>query len=138
LKLTGTSNGSGLDCVLAGTGASITATTIAGAITSITNPVTVGTINSTATNIKKNVALNNFEFLMTDSTNHLPKTGLSITATRSLDGGAFGACANAVSEIASGIYSINLATTDMNANTITLRFTSTGADDSLITIVTQP
>ncbi|MDE1839576.1 MAG: hypothetical protein KGH87_06620 [Thaumarchaeota archaeon] len=89
-------------------------------------------------NIKKNTALNAFEFLMTDSTNHLPKTALTVTATRSLDGAAFAACANAVAELANGIYSINLAATDLNANVVTFRFTATGADDLDVTIVTTP
>src|SRR4051812_29093207 len=55
--------------------------------------------------IQKNTAYSNFMFRMTDSTDHVsPKTGLTVTAQRSLDGAAFGACANAVSEVASGWY----------------------------------
>lgn len=100
-----------------------------------TNVVSVA---GAASNIKKNQALNAFEFPMTDSTTHAPKTGVTVTATRSLDGAAFSACANAVTEIANGVYSINLATTDLNANVITLRFTGSGSDDRLITIITQP
>lgn len=98
----------------------------------------VVSVASAASNIKKNQALTTFEFPMTDSTTHAPKTGVTVTATRSLDGAAFGACANAVSEVGNGIYTINLATTDLNANVVTLRFTGSGADDRLITIVTQP
>ena len=75
---------------------------------------------------------------MTSSTTHAPQTGLTITATRSLNGGAFAPCANSVSEIGFGWYQINLASTDMNANTVSLRFTATGADDRDIQIVTQP
>ena len=87
--------------------------------------------------IKKNTALANFMFLMVDSTDHLtPKTGLTITATRSIDGAAFGACANAAAEVASGMYKISLAATDLNGDVITLRFTSAAADDRLITIIT--
>ncbi|OHB71857.1 MAG: hypothetical protein A2W23_06310 [Planctomycetes bacterium RBG_16_43_13] len=87
--------------------------------------------------IKKNTALANFMFLMVDSTDHLtPKTGLTITATRSIDGAAFGACANAAAEVASGIYKISLTATDLNGDVITLRFTSAAADDRLITIIT--
>lgn len=87
--------------------------------------------------IKKNTALSNFEFLMTNSTTHVPQTGLTVTGTRSIDGGAFAALANAVSEVASGIYKVDLANTDLNGIMITLRFTATGADDRLIGIVTQ-
>jgi hypothetical protein len=88
--------------------------------------------------IKKNTALSNFEFFMVDSTDHVTgKTGLTVTAERSIDGAAFGACANAVSEVSAGIYKINLATTDLNGDVITLKFTATGADARLVTIKTN-
>lgn len=87
---------------------------------------------------KKNTALSNFEFLMIDNTDHLtPKTGLTVAAQRSIDGAAFGNCANSVSELASGIYKINFANTDLNGDVITFKFTATGADPNYITIVTQ-
>lgn len=89
-------------------------------------------------NIKKNQALAAFEFLLTDSTTHLPVTGKAVTATRSLDGAAFAACANAVTEVGSGIYTINLAAADLNANVVTLHFTAATTDDLNITIVTVP
>jgi hypothetical protein len=90
-------------------------------------------------NIRKNQALSNFEFLMIDSADHFtPKTGLTITSERSIDGGAFGSCANAATAVGNGIYKIDLATTDLNGNVITLRFTATGADPRLITIITTP
>lgn len=87
--------------------------------------------------IKKNTALAAFPFLMTDSTNHAPKTALTVTASRSLDGAAYAACANAVVEVGNGMYKIDLAATDLNGNTVALRFTATGADDRDITIVTS-
>lgn len=87
--------------------------------------------------ITKNVALAAFPFVMRDSTNHAPVTGKTVTATRSLDGAAFGSCANSVAEVANGVYKIDLATTDTNANTITYRFTASGCDDTLITVITQ-
>ncbi|HNI20678.1 MAG TPA: hypothetical protein PLS35_18300 [Nitrospira sp.] len=85
----------------------------------------------------KGVALNNFEFVMYDSTNHAPATGLTVTAQRSIDGGAYAACANAVSEVSAGTYKISLASTDMAGNVIKLKFTATGADQQDITLVTQ-
>jgi hypothetical protein len=91
--------------------------------------------------IKKNTQLANFMFLMVlmvDSADHVtPKTGLTITATRSIDGAAFGACANAAAEVSAGWYKITLATTDLNGDVIALKFTSAGADARNITIVTQ-
>lgn len=88
--------------------------------------------------VKKNAALAAFEFVMTDSTTHAPKTGVTVTATRSLDGAAFGACANAVVEVANGVYKIDLAAADLNANVVTLRFTGASSDDLFVTLVTQP
>lgn len=95
-------------------------------------------VQSAAANLKKNAAFSAFEFVMTDSTNHNPATGLTVTAARSIDGAAFGACANAVAEVGSGVYKIDLAAADLNGNAITLRFTATGADDRLVTVITQP
>jgi hypothetical protein len=89
--------------------------------------------------VKKNTALSNFAFLMVSSADHVtPKTGLTITAQRSLDGGAFASCANSASELSNGIYIINLAAGDLNANVVTLLFTGTAADARYITVVTQP
>lgn len=88
--------------------------------------------------IVKNTALAAFPFLMIDSADHIsPKTGLTVTATRSLDGAAFAACANAVSEVSNGVYKISLAAADLNADTVMLKFTATGADARYILIVTQ-
>lgn len=85
--------------------------------------------------IKKNTALSAYEFAMVD-TSGTPRTSLTVTATRSIDGGAFASCANSVSELSAGVYKIDLANTDLNGRVITLRFTATGAQDRLITIVT--
>ncbi len=98
----------------------------------------VGAIDGGLLTIKKNSALNNFEFLMIDATDHItPKTGLTVTAERSIDGGAFAACANAPSEIGNGIYKINLAAGDLNGDVITFKLTGTGADQTTLTILTQ-
>lgn len=99
--------------------------------------VNVVSVAGAASNIKKNQALAGFTFLMTDSTTHAPKTGVTVTATRSLNGGSFSACANAVSEISNGVYTIDLAAGDLNGNTVMLRFTGTSSDDRLIEIITQ-
>jgi hypothetical protein len=116
---------------------------LSGSVGSVTGAVTVGTNNdktgySITSNVKKNTALNAFGFVMTSSSTHNPLTGATVTATRSLDGGAFGACANSVSEIGAGAYKINLASGDLNANVVILSFAATGADTNLITLITQP
>jgi hypothetical protein len=89
--------------------------------------------------IKKNTALANFEFLMVLTSDHYTvATGLTVTASRSLDGAAFAACANAVTEVSNGIYKINLAAGDLNADVVTLRFVSATADDRFVTLLTEP
>lgn len=111
---------------------------VTGSVGSVTSPVTLGTVNSSASNIKINTALNSFSFVMLNSTTNAPQTGLTVTATRSINGGAFSACTNAVSEIANGWYTINLSASDLNGNTIALRFTASGASDTDILVITQP
>lgn len=89
--------------------------------------------------IRKNTALAAFEILMTDSTNHNPATGLTVTVTRSIDGGAFGAgTLGAVTELSNGIYKFDFAAGDLNGDVVTLRATATGADDLFVTIRTNP
>lgn len=87
----------------------------------------------------KNTDLANVEFLMVDDTDHVtPKTGLTITVTRSIDGGAFGAkhASTSVAEVASGIYQIDINGADLNGDIITFRMTGTDADDRFLTIRT--
>ncbi len=88
--------------------------------------------------IKKNTALANFEFFMVDSTDDISgKTGLTVTTQRSIDGGAFSSATNSASEVAAGIYKINLSAADLNGDVITFKFSAAGANDTLITIVTD-
>jgi len=75
---------------------------------------------------------------MIDSSNHVsPKTGLTITARRSIDGASFSPCFNAASEVGYGMYKINLDSSDLNGTVITLLFTAPGADARIITLVTS-
>ena len=88
--------------------------------------------------IKKNTALSGFPFIMIDSADDKSgKTGLTVTARRSIDGGAFGSCTNSVTEIGNGAYKIDLAAADLNGDTIILRFDASGANDSFYTIKTD-
>lgn len=88
--------------------------------------------------IKKNTALTKFQFLMTDSTNHDPATGLTVSGTVSKDGGSYASITDTVTEVGNGMYEVDLSSTEMNANNVSLRFTATGADDRNITIRTDP
>lgn len=120
------------------TGAISSTTFSAGAIDAAAIAADFTTEVTAGIRIKKNTALSNFMFLMVDSTDHItPKTGLTITATRSIDGAAFAACANAAVEVANGMYKINLAATDLNGDVIALKFAGGAtADDRLLTIIT--
>ena len=91
------------------------------------------------TNLKKNQALAKYEFLMTDSTNHNPATGKTVTVTRSIDGAAFAATtAGTATELSVGIYYIDLSAADLNGNVVTLRATATACDDLFMTLILEP
>lgn len=99
----------------------------------------VGLATTSRAGIRKNVALANFEIMMTDSTNHNPATGLTVTVTRSIDGAAFAAgTLGAVTELSNGFYKFDFAAGDLNGTVVTLRATAVGADDLGITIHTDP
>lgn len=86
---------------------------------------------------QKGVALNNFAFVLRDSTTKLPKTGVTgITGEIAKDAGSFAALTNAEVEVANGVYRVDLTSTEMNADVLTLRFAAAGIDDTLVTIVT--
>lgn len=105
---------------------------LSGSVGSVTAAVAV------TSNIKQNQALSGFMFLMTDSTGHAPATGLTVSVTRAIDGGVFGAgTLSAVSEVGNGVYSVNFGAGDLNGKNIILRATATGADDAFERIVTQ-
>ena len=90
-----------------------------------------------AIGIQKNTAVTGIEFLMVDSTDDISgKTGLTLTATRSIDKGAFGSITGTTGEVANGMYFVDPSAADLNGNIITFRFTGTGANDTFLTIAT--
>lgn len=100
-----------------------------------------GTSISTATlnAIRKNTALACFSFKMVDATDlKTAETGVTVTATRMIDGATFGACANSVVEDSDGWYHIALAAGDLNGDCIVFRFTGTGCHPTEITVYPQP
>ena len=108
-------------------------------VTVTTNNDKTGYSLTDSPGIKINTAFTNFEFQMVLSTDHVtPGTGLTITATRSIDGGAYAACANSATEVGSGTYKINLADTDLNGNNIMFKFTASGARQLEEKVITQP
>jgi len=89
--------------------------------------------------ITKNTELAGFPFKMVDETDgYTAETSKTVTETRSIDGAAFAACANDFTEIGSGWYKITLAATDLNGDTIILKFSASGCRDTEFTIITQP
>lgn len=73
--------------------------------------------------VAKNTELAAFPFFMRDIDNPgTGKEGLTITATRSINGAAFAACTNSVNEIGDGWYRITLSAADLNGTTIALNF----------------
>ena len=87
---------------------------------------------------EKNKALSNIEFLMVDSTDFAtPETGLTVTGTRSIDGGSFASVSGTIAEVGNGIYQFDAVAADMNGGIITFRFSATGAADMFITIRTN-
>lgn len=88
--------------------------------------------------LKKNQSLSAFPFPMFDS-NGNPKTGLTVTCQRSLDGGSFASIngGTAAVEIGNGWYYTPLLAGDTNGNAIAFRFSATGAQDTDWTFITQ-
>jgi hypothetical protein len=91
--------------------------------------------------VKRNQPVSAFTFVMLDSADHVtPKAGLTVTARRKLDTGAWALCTNAVYLDATApipTYMIDLAAADLNGAVVTLSFTASGADPLQITILTQ-
>ena len=84
-----------------------------------------------------NTAFNNIEFLMVDDDDHVtPKTGLTVSGHKSLNGGAFAVVAGTIAEVANGIYQFDALDADMNGAIVTFRFSATDADDTFITFKT--
>jgi hypothetical protein len=89
--------------------------------------------------IKKNTALNNYMFRMSDAATGDPKTGLTVTVQRSLDGAAFAnTTAVTATEISAGWYKIKPSAGDLNGDSVALKATATGAKQYDELIVTEP
>jgi hypothetical protein len=127
---------------LSGTVGSVTGAvgSVTGAVGSVTGAVgSVTAAVAITSNVKKNQALAGYAFLMTDSTTHAPKTGLTVAVSISKDKGAFATATNSpATETANGWYWVDFTQTEMNANNIAIRFTATGADDGGDDLITQP
>lgn len=111
-----------------------------GAIKITNNATALALTDNTAGRIptlKKNTPVAKYKFVMIDATTGNPATGKTVSATVSLDNGAFTAMANSVTERAFGVYEIDIAAADVNGNTGAFRFTATGCEDTIITFITE-
>lgn len=83
----------------------------------------------------KEQAIGNFHFVMRDTSGN-PATGKTVTVTRAIDAGTFGAgTVGAVTEIANGLYRVVLPLADLNAtDCASLYATATGCMPTLITL----
>lgn len=89
-----------------------------------------------AINPQVNIAFDDITFLMVDSTNHNPNTGLTVSGERSLNGGAFAAVTGSIAEISDGIYQLDASAADMNGAMIIFRFFEGTSDDTFYIIKT--
>jgi hypothetical protein len=106
--------------------------------TAISDAALATALNVSDLGIKKNATFS-VGFLMVDATDHVtPETGLTVTGQRAIDSGAFGAITGSISEVSNGIYRLDGSAADSNGATITFRFSSAGAADTFITIITGP
>jgi len=78
--------------------------------------------------------------LMVSSTDHsTPQTGKTVTCTLSKNGGAFASSAGAVSELASGIYTLAGNATDRNTlGSLIAKFSASGCDDAFVELEIVP
>lgn len=107
----------------------------ASGIVSVTEDSIAGAVNV----VRKNTALSAFMFKMVDATDlKTAETGVTVAATRSIDGAAFGACTNSVTEVSNGWYKIDLSAGDLNGDVVVLRFTGTGCHPTEIVLTPQP
>lgn len=120
--------------------------TVAGAIPAVAAGASGGLPTADATNsvkvqsrLKKNTALANFRFVMTDSTTDNPATGKTVTVTRGIDGSAHSAgTLSAVSEIGNGEYRCDFAAADLNGNIVSFRATASGCNDLIVDFFMEP
>lgn len=90
-------------------------------------------------NIRKGVALPWFHFLFRNSTSKQPQTGvIGITGQVCQDDGAWTPLTNSCVEIGMGLYRVDggLTSSEMNADMISFRFTASGVDAALVSLVT--
>lgn len=141
VSFAGGTNSDGLQIAGNGTGVDIRANitgnltgNVSGTVAGVT-PASATSIN--ATRFAKNTGSQKIFFTLVDSTDHVTrKAGITVTATRSLDGAAFGAATGTVTEVASGVYYLTPSAGDINGDDVVYRFTGTACDPVEIAVST--
>ena len=83
--------------------------------------------------VAQNAAFPNFTFEMVLTSDHVtPATGLTVTAQRLLDGGAYAAVAGTIAEISNGTYQFDALAADTNGDFGTWKFSAATADDVFV------
>jgi len=82
--------------------------------------------NYGAAMLRKNVSGQHLFFMLLDAAGQ-PVTGATVTARRTLDGGAQEACTGSVTSLGNGQYAIALSAADTNANNCGYLFSASGA-----------
>ena len=85
---------------------------------------------------RKNVAGQNLPFALVNAATGAALTGATVTARRSIDGGAQASATGTVSELANGQYNLALSQADTNGNHIGILLTATNAIPAHFTLVT--
>jgi hypothetical protein len=113
--------------------------TIVDAILVDTDATIPGVIaNLALATVKKNAAFSDFTFPMKLTSDHYTAaTGKTVTATRSLDGGAFAAAAGTIAEISAGVYQFDALAADTNGGTVTWKFSAADCDDTIVIFKTS-
>ena len=88
--------------------------------------------------LTRNVAHANFHIFMVQTDGVTPLTGATVTGGFTLDLTAEAVFGQAITELANGMYRIDLTAVQTNGLNVTYRFTATGGRDRVITFVTQP
>ena len=94
-------------------------------------------VNGLPSGVPRNAALNGFKFVLLSSADHVtPITGRSVTAKR-LTVGAQTDLTNAVVEVGSGVYQVDLTAAELVDKANVFLSTASGADPQIITVVTS-
>jgi hypothetical protein len=127
------------DLAIAGAAADSVGAAIASVLTDTGTTIPAQITALTEGGVKKNTELAGFTFFVALASDHVTgATGKTVAVTRSIDGGAFAACANSpATEVSGGWYKIVLAAADLNGSVIAISATAAACDATGFTIITS-